>query len=173
MPILNPQKTMSERFEKNLVHNRDALRRFISSKVRDRQEVDDLVQETLARTLSSADRNRVKEPFAYAMQVAKTVVIDYWRKERGEPIGEDVVEIADEYCPMEKQSQHQRLRDLVGIVEAMPELRREVFIRRRLDGQTREEIASALGMSVEAVKKHITRAMADLAVGMEAKGWVD
>jgi len=173
MPILNPQKTISDRFEQNLVHNREALRRFISTKVRDHQEVDDLLQETLARTLRSADRNRVTNPFAYAMQVAKTVVVDYWRKERGDPVAEDVVDIADEYCPVEKQSQHQRLKDLVEIVEAMPELRRDVFMRRRLDGQTREEIAAALGMSVEAVKKHITRAMADLAAGMEAKGWVD
>jgi DNA-directed RNA polymerase specialized sigma24 family protein len=32
-----------------------------------------------------------------------------------------------------------------------------------MDGQSRQEIAEALGMSLESVKKHLVRAMAELA----------
>ena len=46
-----------------------------------------------------------------------------------------------------------------------------VFRRRRLEGQSREEIAQALGLQPEAVKKHISRAMAQLARALdEAEG---
>lgn len=41
----------------------------------------------------------------------------------------------------------------------MSPLRRDVFIRRRLHGESRQLIAKNLGVSEEAVKKHISRAM--------------
>lgn len=61
----------------------------------------------------------------------------------------------------------QRLALFSATLEAMPPLRREVFRRRRLEGQSREEIAEALGLQPEAVKKHISRAMAQLARALD------
>lgn len=175
MSTLNHEDLSATAFEKNLLSNQAGLRRFISAKVRDHQAVDDLLQETLLRTLRSADRGKVNNLFAYTVQVAKSVIVDYWRREEREPALPDTGrEIADEHpCPAERQSQAQRLDDLSDIIEAMPGLRREVFVRRRLEGQSREEIAEAMGLSVEAVKKHLTRAMTDVGAGMAARGWQD
>ena len=46
-------------------------------------------------------------------------------------------------------------------------VRRDIFIRRHMDGQSRQDIAAALGMNVESVKKHLVRAMAELAGVMD------
>jgi len=175
MSTLNHEERSASAFEKNLLSNQAGLRRFISAKVRDHQAVDDLLQETLLRTLRSADRGKVNNLFAYTVQVAKSVIVDYWRREdREPPLPETERDIADEqHCPAERQTQSERLDDLRAIIEAMPALRREVFVRRRLEGQSREEIAAAMALSVEAVKKHITRAMADVGAGMAARGWQD
>ena len=44
----------------------------------------------------------------------------------------------------------------------MPPLRRDVLVRRRLQGQSCAAIARELGLSPKAVEKHITRGLADL-----------
>lgn len=162
-------------FERDLVQSRLSIRRFILAKVSDRQAVDDLVQETLLRTLRSADRSKVGNASAYAVQVAKTVIVDYWHRKRRDPSAEEPAaeQAAETPSPEDVQSQAQRLAGLQQILAAMPLQRREAFIRRRLDGQSREEIARAMNISVESVKKHISRAVADVTTAMTAHGWSD
>ena len=53
----------------------------------------------------------------------------------------------------------------------MPPLRRKVFEMRRIEDKSREEIAQELDLSVEAVKKHINRAMVEVTLCAEKHGW--
>ena len=64
--------------------------------------------------------------------------------------------------PEQALNDQQRLRALKYFLADMPELRRNVLLRRRMKGETRAQIAAALNLSEDAVKKHITRALADL-----------
>ncbi|MFT4045373.1 MAG: sigma-70 family RNA polymerase sigma factor [Solimonas sp.] len=169
------ENTFPGSFERDLVQSRTSIRRFILAKVSDHQAVDDLVQETLLRTLRSADRSKVGNASAYAVQVAKTVIVDHWHRERRDPSVEEppVEQAADTPSPEDVQSQAQRFADLQQILAAMPPQRREAFVRRRLHDQSREEIARAMDLSVEAVKKHISRAIVDVTAAMTARGWND
>ena len=56
----------------------------------------------------------------------------------------------------------QELELLKGALAVMPPLRRDVLVRRRLQGQSCAAIARDLGLSPKAVEKHITRGLADL-----------
>ena len=56
----------------------------------------------------------------------------------------------------------QELSALTDALAAMPPLRREVVVRRRLRGESCAAIARDLEMSLKAVEKHITRGLADL-----------
>jgi RNA polymerase sigma-70 factor (ECF subfamily) len=51
----------------------------------------------------------------------------------------------------------------------MQPLRREVFIRRRLHGQTHAEIAEALDLTPDAVEKHIVRGMRQLCEAIDQR----
>ncbi|GLS25357.1 RNA polymerase sigma factor [Marinibactrum halimedae] len=156
-----------EFIERTLVLNIDKIRGFIRSKVNEYHDVDDLLQETLLRTLHSAQGGLLVNPLAYAVQVAKSVVIDHWRKSNFDTVSFE--EGFDSYgTSMESMhASEERLALLADVIEAMPPLRRDVFIRRRVEGQTRDEISVALGISIMSVKKHITRALMDINMGMK------
>jgi RNA polymerase sigma-19 factor, ECF subfamily len=51
------------------------------------------------------------------------------------------------------------LDKLDGFIQQMPEKRREVFIRKKIDGKTLNEISQELAISVKTVEYHITEAM--------------
>ncbi|TAP32728.1 hypothetical protein EYR97_16260 [Alteromonas sp. KUL42] len=55
----------------------------------------------------------------------------------------------------------------------MSPLRREIFLLRRVDGLARDVIARRLDVSVEVVKKHLTRAMVEITVKLEEAGWLE
>ena len=153
------------------------LRKFVSSKVSRVQDQDDIVQETLARAIRSSRNHKIQNPLAYSYTVAKTVMIDYWRKHRLQEeltFNDDegaVDRLAANEDTEKRQLDIEKLEYLQTLLDSMPRLRREVFIQRRLDGKSRQAIAESLGISEESVKKHISRAMVDIAIGMEVKGW--
>lgn len=146
------------------------LRRFVSSKVDYAQDHDDIVQETMIRALNSSAKKSIQNPLAYVYAVSKTVMIDYWHKRRALP----QVSLDDENSELETlpakgsleqtQIDLEKLENIQQMIENMPRLRREVFALRRLEGKSRQDIAKILGISEESVKKHITRAMADIAI---------
>lgn len=140
--------------------HRNSLYYFILKRVRDPWLSEDLVQETLARMLQCSRREPVCDPQALGFQIATNLVRDHFRAiKRGDtqPLSEDLV------CNTPAQEQvsidRQRVRAFNRALKAMPPLRREVFIRRRLHGQSYAEIGKALQLSNSAVEKHVVRAL--------------
>jgi serine/threonine-protein kinase RsbT len=64
----------------DLLEVRTIVRRVIGSRVRDRHLVDDLVQETLTRVLSSWERIEPATLIPYAISTARNVVASTWRQ---------------------------------------------------------------------------------------------
>ncbi|MBO1254829.1 sigma-70 family RNA polymerase sigma factor [Alteromonas sp. 5E99-2] len=151
------------------------VRKFISSKISDKQDVDDLVQETVLRTIKSRGENAPLNSLAYQLQVAKTVIYDYWEGSAATNNSYDNDDLDSQieitHTPDEQFIHSAKLRELFSVVEQMPKLRQEVFTLRRINEMSREQIASKLGISIDAVKKHINRATADLALHMQQQGW--
>ena len=99
---------------------------------------------------------------AYALTVAKHLVFRHSQPQLQSLQPED--DLVDPNTDLEQQllaQEQQRL--LQQALASLPPLRRDVLIRRRLKQQSREQIARELGISEEAVKKHISRALAQLA----------
>lgn len=148
------------------------LKSYISALTRDPDLTDDVLQETLLRTNRSANIQELHNPLAYMITVAKTVVFDYQRKmiPSAPDVDADSLTAANDSLEVE-QLNTQKLCAIQRILDDMPELRRKVFVLRRLHGLSREQIAAQLDLSVEAVKKHVTRAMVDITLKMEEQGW--
>lgn len=157
-------------FLRLLLAGQQQLRRFIGRSVRNGADADDIYQETLMRMLERSRQGAIAQPVPYAMQVARNLIID----RAAPPVLpiETVAEVLPCPAPLADQrlDEQERLRLFREVLAAMPPLRREVFVRRRLHGQSRERIARDLGLEVNAVKKHISRALAQLTRAMGACG---
>lgn len=151
---------------------RRALHRFVTQRLRDRTEGEDIVQETYLRLYDYRRTRHIADGAAFCFAVARNLVHDHFRRLRARP---PVGELADDIaCPMPRAEEvldyRQRVDILVRALKVMPPLRREVFLRRRLDGVPGTVVAADLGMSQAAIEKHCTRALADLRHALERRG---
>lgn len=151
---------------------RHSLRRFVEARLRDPGESEDLVQETYLRLYAYGRTRSIADVGAFCFAVARNLIHDHRRRRKSAPIhGELVDEIA---CPQPRADEilayRERVEILVQALHRMPALRREVFMRQRLDGDAVATIAAELGLSRAAIEKHVVRAVADLRHALERRG---
>ncbi len=150
---------------------RRALQRFVEGRLRDRTDSEDLVQETYLRLHDYRRTRSVADVGAFCFAVARNLIRDHLRSLRVMPRTELPEEMA---CPAPRADEILAYRERVDVLtralNAMPALRREVFMRRRLDGQPVAAIAADLGLGISAVEKHVVRALADLRAALDRRG---
>lgn len=146
------------------------LLQYVGRQVRDSVLSEDIVQEAYLRLLSfeSKPGGVVNDAPAFLRRISLNLVRDHFRRTKSAPFVELPVTIA---CPIptaDVQLERKQLVDLVfEILKAMPKLRRDVFIRRRVNGEPAGEVAEALGLSPSAVSNHVARAVMDLDAAIE------
>lgn len=146
-----------------IADERRRLWRFVSGKVRDRSLCEDLVQETLERLLVYMRGHQVDNVTALGRRIASNLISDHFRASRHYPtVVIDEAVMCESPLPEQVLMHKQRLEAFSEALKAMPPLRRDVLIRRRLHGETCEEIAAALKLSPDAVEKHINRGLRQL-----------
>jgi len=151
----------------SLLGGMERLRSYVRKRMRDPDGVEDVVQEALVRVMEQERRQAIEHPLAYAYRVADSVIIAGARQ--AQRMGD--AEIPDLMCDLpladEVLDYRQRYERFEAALARLTPARRTVFRLRHMDGRSRQEIAEELGLSVEAVKKHLVRAMADLALALE------
>lgn len=162
-------QSTSTHFSNGLLDAMRRVQRYVAGRVPDPADAADIAQESLARMMERAREIEIARPDFYALRIARNLINDRHRAAamRIASLDEQIVCTA----PLADQilSDRQRLDAFRAALDAMPPLRREVFIRRRLHQESREDIATALGLEIEAVKKHISRALTQLAQTLAAK----
>jgi RNA polymerase sigma-70 factor (ECF subfamily) len=141
-----------------LLANEPRLKSYVRRRIANRDDVEDVLQEVFARILKVSRRAAVLDPLAYAFRVADNLIRDLGRR-RGathQALTEDLP--CHEGHPSDILETQERARAIHAALREMPPLRREVFIRRRVDGESYEDIAAALSLSLAAVQKHYSRA---------------
>ncbi len=137
------------------IYNAEAgfLYRFIYGMVQDRNEADDILQETFYRAIKHGKKG-VKNIRAYLMRISRNIIYDKWRrrkKEEGKAIQvEDRDTMAEERIEIER-----------AIQKLSPEYR-EVFILREMNGLNYEEISQSLNIPIGTVKSRLNRARLEL-----------
>lgn len=138
------------------------LAAYVRRRLRDPDRTEDVVQETVMRVIEQERKRVIEQPLAYAFRVADSIIHADARK----GMHLDLDDHADLMCDLpladEVLDYRQRMARFQAALGALPALRRAVFVRRHLDGRSRQEIADELNLSLEAVKKHLVRAMVDL-----------
>jgi RNA polymerase sigma-70 factor (ECF subfamily) len=137
------------------------LYHYVLKRVRDPHLSEDIAQETMSRLVAYRNSKPVENPQALSFSIALNLIRDHFRQQRPtaaldesllcpQPLADDVV------------MHRQRLEAVKEVIARMPPLRREVFSRRRLKGESVGEIAASLDMSIAAVEKHLVRGLSDL-----------
>lgn len=147
---------------------RRKLLSYILRRDRNRTRSEDILQEVMLRVFEQSRKQDIGNPLAYAYRVADSVIYaqaDRADREAGEPLDDDLR--CDHPLADEVLQHRERVRIFENALQNLTPLQREIFIRRHFDGKSRQEIADHLEMSVEAVKKHLVRAMAELAGALD------
>lgn len=146
--------------ERDWNFHRAALQRFVSARVSDPAEAEDIVQETLARayarreTLTDEDKFR---PWLY--RIARNAVADHYRT-RGLTVQ------LPENLPWEtgeEEPSRSLARCMPPFIERLPAPYRLAVELSELSGLTQRETASRLGLSVPGAKSRVQRARKMLA----------
>ncbi|QYE33410.1 MULTISPECIES: RNA polymerase sigma factor [Sphingosinicellaceae] len=142
---------------------RPALVRFFRRKMRDVNDVEDLVQEVFVR-IAARQGGEVDNLGGYVFQTAASVLADRHRRR--------TVRHADDQVPFDTErhsssdfdagrvaESRETLRAVVAALMNLPERTRTIFVLRRLEGQNYKDIAVQFGISVSAVEKQMVRAV--------------
>lgn len=125
-------------------------------------QVDDLIQETYAILATRDEVASIREPRAYAYQVARSVLLQQVRRARVVPFGtltdlEQLDAKADLPSPEQEAIARDEYARVAQAIAEMPPQTRRAFQLRRIDGLSQREIAAELGLSENTVEKHIMR----------------
>ena len=117
------------------------------------------------RAIGSSECELELRPWLY--RVAHNATLDVLR--RG---GLDTVALDDEQDGVERPDEvferRQRVRDLVAVVQELPERQRDALMLRELEGRGHDEIALQLGVTAGAVRQLIHRARTSVRAGVSA-----
>lgn len=148
----------------------DAIANFIGRMVRDREQVEDLTQESFIKAFASL--KSFNDEFAFSTwlyKIATNNAIDYIRKKKLQMYSIDKpVEAADSEYAFELPDDSyeadraiiadQRARMLEAAIAELPEKYQRVIQLRHVEERSYEEIAKALRLPIGTVKAHIFRA---------------
>ena len=153
------QRLIRELFNRN----KSDLFNYFARRV-SREDASDLLQETFVRVLQYDSLHRVADPPAFLQKIAVNLTRDFGRRRKIEArIIESRRVIADapsgETSPEEKIEFAQKTRLLSSAIETLPPRCHDVFVLCIHDNVPTNEIAKRLGISENAVRKHLRRAL--------------
>lgn len=169
------QKGNKASFEKLMERNYRRIYNFIYRFVGQEETAEDLAQEVFIKIYKSASSYRPQAKFqTWAYQIARNISLNELRRLKKPVVsleetfeteeGPVVRQIADHNIPspFEQISDKEKADIIKEAIESLPENQRMAVILRRYDGMPYEEIAKAMGCSLEAVKSLLNRAKENL-----------
>lgn len=149
---------------------KNALYHHVRRMTRDRDEVDDLVQESFIKAFAALESYSSQFAFStWLYKIATNHTIDYLRKKKlqtysiDKPIqtreGEMEYELPDTTYRPDRHIVEDQRRDLIQMaIDALPEKYNRVIVMRHQQEKSYEEIARELDLPLGTVKAHIFRA---------------
>lgn len=152
--------------------NRSGLENFLRSRFSHEVEAEDAIQELWMR-IEKVDDDRIKDPLSYLFKMAHNLAIDHKRSVQMQTRRESawmetrIQRVANDTIDNEPNAERillsrERLREVDGILESLPERTSKIFRMFRVDGVPQKVIAHEEGISVSAVEKHLMRAYREI-----------
>ena len=176
LAIINDQKQLYADFEKEAIPHMDALFNFALRMTGDRDEADDLVQETYLKAFRFFDKfEKGTNCKAWLFRIMKNTFINSYRKTSKEPDKIDYEEVENFYENIKSSSTDNA--HLSNAIASLPEDFRTVIILCDIEGFTYDEIADFVDVPVGTVRSRLHRArkmlFAELYEYAADKGYID
>lgn len=132
-----------------------------------REDAADVVHDAMVKTLEAGQKSEVLEPIRFVVQVTRNTLIDRFRaRVRRGKVMEQGFEAPDAADPSANAERvliaTERLHQAMSIIEHMPPRRREAFLLCRIEELTYAQAARRMGITVHAIEKHMSAAIAQL-----------
>lgn len=148
--------------------------RFVYYKVQNREEAEELTQDTFNRVYPKIRDNQVQQEKvrAYVFQAARNMMKDLWRKRARHPKVVNIEEVQE--SRLSDSGMENEPEDKMVILEAMEELPvdyRDVLVLRIIEGYSVQEVAEKMERSPGAVRSLQFRAAQNLKQILEERGY--
>lgn len=132
-------------------------KRFIGNS----EDAKDVVQETYEKAYKNKNAT-VKNNRAYLYKITKNIAIDKFRKDKSiifTDFNESAHLIATHKNSEEDAIQDCQNKQLMKIIQNLPQKSKQAFILHTFEGLSRKEISHKMDISISAVDKHIMRSL--------------
>ena len=125
---------------------------------------EEVLQESYLKLFLALKEDKALEPRPFLFRVARNLAISHLRHQKvveqhGISAQYDVHAVTHEEAVEHRVSREEEQSALVAAINALPPKCRQVFVMRKIDGHSHEEIARILGISNKTVENHLARGM--------------
>ena len=149
-------------FRNDILPLKDKLFRLALRITLNREESEDIVQDTLIKVWNSRDRwQQLDSIEAYSLTVARNLSLDRIKKmenQNGSLEDEKTERLDASSNPSERMIQKDKLDIVKRMIDELPEKQRSCIQLRDIEGKAYKDIAQILGITEEQVKINIFRA---------------
>jgi RNA polymerase sigma-70 factor (ECF subfamily) len=159
---------VQEWFVREVLPLEAALVQYLQHNWRNRADVVDILQDVYVKVCEAAAKERPQQTKSFVFTTARNTLIDRVRKEQVVPI-EAVADLdalnmaADEPGPEHTTLARDELRRVQAALDRLPPRRRQAVYLRQVEGLSRREIATRMGIGEETVKEYLAEGLFDLA----------
>lgn len=162
---MNPDSTGQEHwFLTEVEPHRPAVRAWLLARFPTVHDVDNLVQEALARVCQARRKGTIRAPRSLLFTTARNLALDLVRRQRivhFEPITDAMASfvLADDTDVLAAIEKQENLELLNRAIQSLPERCRQVLTLRTAYGLTQKQIAARLVVSESTVEKAMAQAI--------------
>ena len=144
------------------IENTSFLKRFLSRYFSNRQDIEDVVQETYLRAHIEEQKKGIEHPKGFLFRVAKNVALKKLKR-KSRQITDYIEDLSSpEVFETEASiAEHLEAEELLGLyceaVSTLPPKCREVFLLRKVHGLAHKEIAAQMDLSLSSIDKYLRR----------------
>lgn len=137
-------------------------------------DVDDILQESLARTLHAENRAPLEYPKSYLYTVARNIVFEE-KARRAREVQCEINEaiLASDSAPVDEQLHHEKMLAIFWeAMSTLPRNHQRAILMRRIYGLSHKQVAKKMGVSISSVEKYFAQGIRRCEDLMSQRGYV-